>query len=509
MDQVSNFFENILTVEPNDDESNVTRKPTENELKQSKSMQDKDKLKRKSESDFAFWSYKNSDDSKSTNTLLTDKLMEKIISMVIPMNVKDQGALNQRLEMQKTRPPLSVNVISKNSILLNLRLSVPFETIDRVIKFFNWDNQCFTIGVLLVITHIILNPYLVFALPVFQILFNVMVPHYLILHPSDMSLVNKNYFQRNPIPDDGPALHEYKAPKPVPEFSNEFVLNLTDLQNHMLLYVTAYDMILWATNDLLFFKDENISAIVFLGLLFLGINNLLVLPRLLPIILTYLPIKTISIFIIWLLAITCHPVIRNKILNWVYNEETRLYFVNLDNRINQFLLKLIVRVEEEQRNIEGREAEIYELQRYDTTSKIWELVGFTNDFYTINNPLRKLIQESLLDNDDEKGNDDDDSFANYFETNATHNINSIKPPIDWEFKGESWKLDLNVNDWVNSNLLADIVMIDADEKWVYDVESPNTFQHFRRRRWVRTCNRQNTLDLAHSNSSSAFNDYLF
>ena len=173
MDQVSSFFENILAVEPNEADQGAKEKSRPNELKQSKPMADK--LKRKSESDFAFWTHKKegNDEPKSTNTLLTDKLMEKIISMVIPMNVKDQGALNERLEMQKTRPPLSVNLISKNSILLNLRLSVPFETIDSIIKFFNWDNLTFTVGVLLVITHIILNPYLIFVLPLFQILFNV------------------------------------------------------------------------------------------------------------------------------------------------------------------------------------------------------------------------------------------------------------------------------------------------------------------------------------------------
>lgn len=176
MDQVSNFFENILTVEANEKESDAKGKTTQNELKQSKLMSDK--LKRKSESDFAFWTHKKegNDEQKSTNTLLTDKLMEKIISMVIPMNVKDQGALNERLEMQKTRPPLSVNLISKNSILLNLRLSVPFETIDGVIKFFNWDNLSFTVGILLVITHIILNPYLILVLPLLLILINIMVP---------------------------------------------------------------------------------------------------------------------------------------------------------------------------------------------------------------------------------------------------------------------------------------------------------------------------------------------
>mmetsp|Transcript_1506 Transcript_1506/g.1502 ORF Transcript_1506/g.1502 Transcript_1506/m.1502 type:complete len:512 (-) Transcript_1506:16-1551(-) len=510
MDQVSNFFENILAVEPNETDPSTKGKSILNELKQSKPMAEK--LKRKSESDFAFWTHKKegNDEPKSTNTLLTDKLMEKIISMVIPMNVKDQGALNERLEMQKTRPPLSVNLISKNSILLNLRLSVPFETIDSVIKFFNWDNLTFTVGVLLVITHIILNPYLILVLPLFQILFSVMVPHYLVLHPTDRSMLNSRYYQRNPIPDDGPALHESVIPKPVPELSNEFVLNLTDLQNHMLLYVVTYDLILWATNGLLFYKDENISSVVFLGLLILGVHNLFVLPKVLPILFSYLPIKLMLVISIWTATIMFHPIIRNILLNWMYNEETRLYFVKLNSQVEEFLLNLIVKVGEEQVNIETKQVEIFELQRYDQSSKIWELNGFTNDFYTINSPMRKLKQEYLKVKDNDANEDDESTEKSEpVDIHTTPSINAVKPPIDWEFNEESWKLDLDVNNWVDSNLLADLVMIDTDEKWVYDLESSTTPESFRRRRWVRTCKRRSTIkDTNQSNSGSAYSDYL-
>lgn len=510
MDQVSNFFENILTVEANEKESDAKGKTTQNELKRSKLMSDK--LKRKSESDFAFWTHKKegNDEQKSTNTLLTDKLMEKIISMVIPMNVKDQGALNERLEMQKTRPPLSVNLISKNSILLNLRLSVPFETIDGVIKFFNWDNLSFTVGILLVITHIILNPYLILVLPLLLILINIMVPHYLVLHPTDRSVLNSMYFQRNPVPDDGPALRESEIPKPVPEFSNEFILNLTDLQNHMLLYVVTYDLILWGTKEFLFYKDENISSVVFLGLLILGLHNLFVLPKVVPILFWYLPIRFMLVISIWAVAILFHPVVRNRLLNWMYNEETRLYFVNLDNQIEEFLLDLIVKVDDEQVKIETKQVEIFELQRYDKTSKIWELNGFTNDFYTINSPMRKLKQEYLKGKNNDKNDDEEDGEkSENVDINTVPHINAIKPPIDWEFNEESWKLDLNVNDWVNSNLLADLVMIDTDEKWVYDLESLTTPEFFRRRRWVRSCKRQSSIkDINQSNSGSVYSDYL-
>lgn len=503
MEQVSSFFEHILAVE-NGDEVDSQEKNKVNETREPH-KHPHEKSRRRSELEHLFWRNKkdDKDESKSGNTLLTDKLMEKIISMIVPMNVKDQGVLNERLIMQKTRPPLSMNIMSKNSILLVQRLSVPFETIDGIIKFFNWHNPSFTVGILLILTHVVLNPYLLLVLPIFLVIITIMVPHYLVLHSPDKSLLNEKWFTHNPVPDDGPALHEYKTPKPVPEFSSEFVINLTDLQNHMLIYVVAFDFILWITTDLLYYKNENITSIVFLWLIILSFHNLFILPKILPHILRYMPIKFIIIISLWIVTILLHPVMRNAFLNWFYKEDTRLYFLKINNKIEDFLLNLIVNVDEEQLNIESRDVEVFELQKYNKDTKIWELVGFANDFYTINSPLRKFNQNATEEDDSNEEIDDSVKIT------LKLGINNVKPPVDWEFKQSSWKLDLDVTEWVNSNLLSDLVMIDTDEKWVYDLDTADAKELFRRRRWLRACSRHTSKkDANQANSASTFSDYL-
>ena len=69
---------------------------------------------------------------------MADKLMEKVISMMISNEVVDEQTskiLQDRIEMQKQRPPLSIALMQNNSNELHRRNSDMYIFIDHVQKF--------------------------------------------------------------------------------------------------------------------------------------------------------------------------------------------------------------------------------------------------------------------------------------------------------------------------------------------------------------------------------------
>ncbi|GME97144.1 unnamed protein product [Ambrosiozyma monospora] len=94
-------------------------------------------------------------------------------------------------------------------------------------------------------------------------------------------------------------------------------------------------------------------------------------------------------------------------------------------------------------------------------------------------------------------------------------LGNVKPPQGWAFlesgdtkmRGinkviDGWMLDLTPSDWVRSNFLTDVIEVDDDTKWCYDLHPKLETNQvgigsgknnkkvrgvFRRRRWVRSC----------------------
>lgn len=582
MDQVSSFFENILTVESSSeqekgatdessrrsslispttstDDSNGGQPQPSQPKPRTDSVQSIDSHLLDQEVEIkipshcnpeaikdisSFWYLNESyDESKKPGNIMTDRLMEKIILMVIPEETSDSKVINDRIVMQSQRPQLSMNIMSKNSVLLNQRASVMFHNIDNMIKFIGWYNPFLTIGVLLIITHIILNPYLLLILPMFLLINNVLVPYYLIRYPPDNSQLNK-FYNYNPIPyESDKPLMNYKIPQPIPQFTKEFILNLTDLQNHMILYIKAYDFVIWLTTDYLYFKDESISSLVLIFLTLSSIFTLVSAPYFLPIIVSHLPVKFLLIINTWGSLILCHPHFRTTILDALYTEESRYEALTVVNDFEKKLIKWIID-EPDKGNDNIKFVEIFELQKLNMKTKVWESIGFGNDFFTLNNPIRKLKsnlyeefedeeieqirlknyeidrakhQEAInqakkISNDQKKVNYDvipelteyedpnqsisfdDDIEMLLIKINQKSTFDEIKPPKSWRFVDDShWEIDLNPHGWVGSNFIQDLVSIDSDEKWVYDFINDNDNENeltagvFRRRRWVRVC----------------------
>lgn len=393
--------------------------------------------------------------------LLTDNLVEKVMKMALPPS-SDMAlkSLTERKQFASGRPGLSVNIMSRNFRQMNARLSQPFAILDEIIKVFSWTNPAYTISIMLIYTHAVMKPLpTLTSLPIFYLLFGVMVPHYFYMHKPDECM----YLDGNPTPSQGPPLRKPVIPKPVPELSQEFVLNLTDLQNHMMIYVYVYDFMNEWLSKFAYFTNEKISTAIFLILLVVGLTNVLFLDTLSK----YLPIKGVLLTIGWSLIFMLHPKFREWFLSKANSEETRLRVLTLTNRfeniINEHLRYAEIR--------ENKLVSVFEIQQFSEKDRCWVLVGFSNDDYTLFSDLR-INQENIADH-------------------CTPSLDDVKPPIAWEWveDEDSWALDLEPIVWVERGFIQ-YVDIDMGTKWVYDLTLEGKRGGYRRRMWTNVCTRQ-------------------
>ncbi|CDH10380.1 related to Peroxisomal membrane protein PEX29 [Zygosaccharomyces bailii ISA1307] len=392
--------------------------------------------------------------------LLTDNLVEKITKMALPPSSDvAMNNLDERRELARDRPSLSVNLMSRNFRQMNARLSQPFTLIDEVIKIFSWTNPAYTISIMLIYTHAIMKPVpTLTSLPIFSLLFGVMVPRYLYIHKPNAC----KYLDRNPTPAEGPPLKKPLVPKPVPELSQEFVLNLTDLQNHMMLYVYAYDFINQVMAKFAYFTNEKLSTAAFLFLLTIGISNVLFVNTLVK----YLPVKAFLLAVGWFLAIMTHPKCREQFFSTINSEETRIRLLTVTNRIEKTIYDQLRYVEAR----EQRLVRVYEIQKFSKKEKGWLLLGFSNDDYTLFSDLR-ISEQNIIQY-------------------CAPSLEEVKPPLAWEWaEGSAWALDLDPVEWVERNFIQ-CVDIDLGTKWVYDLTLEGTRGEYRRRMWTNLCVRQ-------------------
>lgn len=514
MDQVSKLLENILVVE----------EPDTNELKGHDRRGSEPDIKRISvssteqlESGFpaqlaqapqysSFW-YLDDDPLKAPNQL-SEKLMERMLKMIIP-EVEPSTVLEGRMEMHKTRPPFSVNLMLTNSTQLAQKSSFMFEMTDTLLMVVGWYNPFLTVGTLMIITHLILNPYLVSVIPSLFVMKKFLIPSYLKLYPPDPTLIDGLYTLYNPVPYDGPPLAKFEAPKVCSQYSREFLMNFADMQNFQVGYIRLYDVLVdWGQHYFLF-EDQKLSSVVYLTIMAMTVMNLFLLPTLVPLILQYFPFKFMSVTSVWCLIGACHPVVKEKILDKVHSEDARLSRLDYTDKMENLLMKCI---EDENLQDEVREVQIFELHILDLR-KMWKPVGFTSTFYALSHPSRILAvgdskpsdkDESLIFHDEEDDDDEanttmdrstvmdgDKDLDSHITRKAT--LGEVKPPRQWTFCDKLWSIDLEPEAWVQENCIMDLVSVDTDEKWVYDfvdgADSPDG-KVYRRRRWTRGCKRE-------------------
>lgn len=409
-------------------------------------------------------------DHSSTPNLQTnfmmDKIIEKFISMALPSTIEESSnfRIRKRLKEMEPRPSLSVQVMSKNFIQLNARLSAPFELINEILNFFKWKNPNLTVSWLLILSNLIIRPsYLIMMGLITLILIPMSNSFYEIYEPLPG-------FMSNLIPEAGLSDYPIRNPKfikPPNEFTREFLINVTDLQNHMLIYIYIWDLIaLKITNRFGNFSNELISSALFLAVLVWALSIYLFC----ELYKSLLPVAKVGLIIsIWLLAIAFHPRLKVKILNVLLSEELRIKLLNTTNDLEKIVNSGFVFDQLPKEHT--FEVEIFETQMLDEESSEWNHSFFTDDPLTRKSLPRFSCSISAVDN-----------------------ISKIQAPANFEFVSNSiWKIDLNSPEiWLKGHLIdPHSTQFDVETKWVYDLdldEEENGSTKYRRRRWLRNVN---------------------
>lgn len=396
----------------------------------------------------------------SLQQAMTDTLIEKVIAMALPPTTENaKDTLATRMAYSKTRPSLSVPITSKNFIMMNSRLSIPFILINEIIKIFDWENIPYTLSILLMYTFLVLKPIItITTAPLFYILFGIMVPQYIYIHkPNDCPLLDRNL-----NPAQGAPLRNPCLPEPTPQFSQEFILNVTDLQNHMLLYVMLYDFICSNLEKFAYFTNEQISCVVFVTLLAFALLNV----TLIETICGLLPIKLLFLIAGWGFMAVMHPALRHSVL-------AKMQSSWLEEKLNDYNTRFQHAIKENLRFVEAREQKvvaIFEIQKYKEKYKEWRSIGFSNDDYSLFSGIR--INEIDISK------------------HCVKILDEVEPPIDWEWsEGSNWILDLKPKEWVAERFIQ-YVDIDTETKWVYDVDFNGCRGQYRRRMWTNLCSRK-------------------
>ena len=324
-----------------------------------------------------------------------DMFVERILSMAIPTTTtsskRELDRILGRIEMQRSRPSLSMQIMSKNSILLLQRLSVPFETLDFAINVINWKNPIKTVTVMIFLSLCILKPINLLTIPLFYVCFEVIIPAYMV---------------QNPNIDESVEGWENELPKPVNQISREFLLNVTDLQNHMLLYVDSWDFIISWCWRLFYFKDELLTWFIFVALLssgiFMEIFGTSIIVSLLPF------VKLLLVAVVCAGFIALHPTNREKLMRRFHSEQLRLQTVTW---VNYYESKLLKDLDLNNADLEIRQMEIFELQHFNEETKSWQFVCFSNDIYPPNSHMR----------------------LNNLSIEGTLTLDAISPPDGWKF----------------------------------------------------------------------------
>lgn len=500
MDQVTNFLESIIAVElpdahPAEQESENPKLPSPMKTRRSSSSVISSEKHPNRANVSSFWYLE--DDHKKVANQMTDKLIESVLNVIIDPSLVGPSTGDTRYEIHQTRPQFSINLMTLNSTKFAQRISPVFSAIDDATYMLCWKDPYLTIGVLLMATLIILHPVLITVIPPFMLLKYLLVPSYLKLHSPDPLFVDDKLTFQNPIPADGAPLDKFEPPKPVPQLSREFIMNFTDMQNHLVPYIRLYDALIGWGQHYFLFEDTNLSTVVFLILWSIIIVNLFIFPMISPLLLRILSPRLLLIVVLWAFIGGLHPHIRSELLDHLYTEEARVNRLNKTDKLETRLMSGLVSEQDSVGDEDLREVEVFELHRL-SRKHIWEPIGFTNSFFTLNNPLR-IRNASLVEEKSEsivnpsKHDDEAEEKMVFPELPRKATLSEIKAPENWKFATTDWQIDFEPMEWVTANFIMDLVSVDTDEKWVYDYvegdESPDGYT-YRRRRWTRHCQRE-------------------
>ncbi|KAK3370283.1 Peroxin/Dysferlin domain-containing protein [Podospora didyma] len=386
---------------------------------------------------------------------LQDKLLEKLISQVIPVDDDEAGQVpgiagaGTSMPPFTERPGFTVTAMSNNFRRFNSRIGVVFKFQARVLRVLSWQRPSHTLSLLAVYTFVCLDPYLLCVLPLAIALFGILVPSFVARHPAPSSDVdrvrNLGYSPR------GPPLAPARVVRPAKELSRDFFHNMGDLQNCMEDFSVAHDKIITLVVPTTNFSDEALSSAIFV-LLFAACVFMMLAAHLLP-------WRFLALAGGWAAIWSGHPAVARLI-----HQAKQQYMMGDSSSSDTFQDKdkIIKRPIQSIESVfdawvrsdiildeapETREVEIFELQRVDEASGEWEPWLFSPSPY---DPL----SAQRIAGDRPRG-------TRFFE--------DVMAPDGWEWSEKKWALDLWSREWVEERIITGVEVETEGERWVYDI----------------------------------------
>ncbi|KAH8599430.1 integral peroxisomal membrane peroxin-domain-containing protein [Bisporella sp. PMI_857] len=367
-----------------------------------------------------------------TGSSIQDRLLEKLLSQVIP--TEDLPSHHEPLSPVPglERPSFNITTMSANFRRFNSRIGVVFVFQNRVIRLLSWKQWSHTLSFLAIYTFVCLDPYLLSVLPLVVVLLALLIPSFIARHPAPPTTITTSPSSYS-YSTSGPPIAPAPTVKPVKELSKDFFRNMRDLQNSMEDFSQVHDHIIAVLTPPTNFSDEPLSSTLFLfcfattGFMFIASH--------------LMPWRFIFLVIGWVITGLGHPVIQRQMVT--INEE---HVVPHEKQAKSWLDSWIASDIILDTAPETREVEIFELQHLSSSGE-WEDWIFSASPY---DPL----SEVRLSASRPKG-------TRFFE--------DVQPPRGWEWSEKKWALDLWSREWVEERIITGVEVETEGERWVYDI----------------------------------------
>src|SRR5271170_8212864 len=140
---------------------------------------------------------------------------------------------------------------------LHNRVGVIFLVQNKVEDVLTWRNPIETISAMTIFSLVTLNPGLLISLPLFIVVFALLVPGYEARHPPPPSTLSSA-----PTEVTSAISPPLQPAKPAPELSRDFFMNMRDIQNSMDDFSDVYDSIRAWVVHVATFSNEPLSSTV-------------------------------------------------------------------------------------------------------------------------------------------------------------------------------------------------------------------------------------------------------
>lgn len=128
---------------------------------------------------------------------------------------------------------------------------------NKVEDVLTWRNPIETISAMTIFSLVTLNPGLLISLPLFIVVFALLVPGYEARHPPPPSTLSSA-----PTEVTSAISPPLQPAKPAPELSRDFFMNMRDIQNSMDDFNNLYDLVRTWVVHVTTFRDEPLSSTV-------------------------------------------------------------------------------------------------------------------------------------------------------------------------------------------------------------------------------------------------------